>query len=394
MRTVVRPEQIGPGRWLLPRLPPSDPAALRRLASDCRELQAALGGVTRDAEWVLADLRRDWSGDAAAAAPVPLLTLREDLRIVRRALEVFADELERLATALDEAGQSHGWSWRKIAVVSTVVAVTAASIVVTVGSAGVGSPGAAAAETAVLSAAAGEMASATVTAAQAESAAVEGLLFAARLARSVEGLRAIVVPRVVTAALTTSQWAETPVGGAVVAGSTTAALEYAEDGRVDPVDVMVTGLIGAGESVVLAPGRYRGYQDLTEGRLSLMDQSGRRRQLMAIARARSPQRARPFSVPERQLKSHHKHADVFGVSPRYNKSSSAALNQAMQDFVVAPSTVRIDGLYKKQPAIMYTNYDSKVVVICKPDGTFWSMVEMRSKQRWHLWHDHSLGGSR
>src|SRR4051812_13540399 len=170
MRTVLLPEQIGPGRWLLPRLPPSDPAALRRLASDCRELEAVLVGVARDAEWVLADLRRDWSGDAAAAAPAPLLTLREDLRIVRRALELFADELERLSGALDEADESHGWSWRKIAVVSTVVAVTAASIVVTVGSAGVASPGAAAAESAVVSAAAGEMAAATVTVAQAESA--------------------------------------------------------------------------------------------------------------------------------------------------------------------------------------------------------------------------------
>ena len=47
MRVVVRPEQIGPGRWLLPRLPPSDPAALRRLSCDCRELEAVLGRHAR-----------------------------------------------------------------------------------------------------------------------------------------------------------------------------------------------------------------------------------------------------------------------------------------------------------------------------------------------------------
>jgi hypothetical protein len=64
----------------------------------------------------------------------------------------------------------------------------------------------------------------------------------------------------------------------------------------------------------------------------------------------------------------------------------------MQDFVSAPSTVRIDGTWKKEPAIMYTNYDSKVVVICEPDGRFWSTFVMQSRQRWHLWHDDMLGG--
>ncbi|MDQ1600750.1 MAG: hypothetical protein QOD68_2224, partial [Actinomycetota bacterium] len=162
MRIVVSPEQIGPGRWLLPRLPPSDPAALRRLADDCRELQAVLGGVARDADWVLADLRRGWSGDAASQAPAPLLILREDLSVVRHALDVFSFELDRLAAALSAAEERHGWSWRKVAVVSAVVAVTAGSVIVTVGSLGTASPGAAAAETAVVSAAAGEMAAASV----------------------------------------------------------------------------------------------------------------------------------------------------------------------------------------------------------------------------------------
>jgi Colicin D len=177
-----------------------------------------------------------------------------------------------------------------------------------------------------------------------------------------------------------------------VASSTTAALEYAEDGRVDPVDVVVTGLIGAGQSVVLAPGRYRGYRELTEDRLAVMEAPGRRRQLIAIARARSPQRVRPFSVPKKQAQTHHKHADVFGVSPRYNKSSAAALDQAMQDFVSAPSTIRIDGTYRKQPAVMYTDYDSGTTVICHVDGRFWTTVNVQGRQAWHLWHDQSIGG--
>ena len=213
----------------------------------------------------LADLRRGWSGEAASQAPAPLLTLREDLSVVRHALDVFASELDRLAAALSAAEERHGWSWRKVAVVSAVVAVTAGSVIVTVGSLGTASPGAAAAETAVVSAAAGEMAAASVAAASAEAAAVEGLMAAARLARTVEALRAIVVPRLIMASFTAAEFVDLPLGGAVVGASTTAAIEYLEDGRVNPADVVLATVLGATESVVLAPGRSRGYVELTPG---------------------------------------------------------------------------------------------------------------------------------
>jgi uncharacterized protein YukE len=392
MRAIVRAEEIGPGRWLLPRLPPSDPAALRRLGGDCRELAAVLAGVASDAEWVLADLRRDWTGQAAQQAPAPLLTLREDLDVVCHALDVFATELERLAGALADAEERHGWSWGKVSMVSAVVAVTAASVIVTVGTAGTASPVAAAADAAVVSAAAGELTAASMTAASAEAAAVEGLLTAARLARTVEALRAIVVPRLVTAAATTSEWAETPLGGATVGAATTAAVEFLEDGRVNPNDVIWAAVLGAGESVVLAPGRSRGYVELTERRLELMKQPGRRSELIRIARARFPQDERPFTVPRRQAKSHHKHAEVFGVSSNYSKASAAQLDRAMRDFVAQPSTVRIDGTWKQRPAMMYTNYDTGQVVLCHVDGRFMSAFVMKSRQRWHLWHNGSLGG--
>jgi hypothetical protein len=392
MRAVVAPEQIGPGRWLLPRLPPSDPAALRRLSCDCRELEAVLAGVARDAEWVLADLRRGWSGQAARQVPAPLLTLREDLTVVRHALEVFATELERLAGALDAAAERHGWSWRKVAMVSAVVAVTAGSVIVTVASCGTASAGAAAAETAVVSAAAGEMAAASVAAASAEATAVEGLLAAARLARTVEALRAIVVPRLVTTLATTSEWAETPLGAAAIAASTTAGLEYLEDGRVNPEDVMLTAVLGAGESVVLAPGRARGYVELTDRRLELMNQPGRRRELIRITRARAPQDERPFSVPARQAKTHHKHADVFGISQDYNMATAADLDRAMRDFVAQPSTVRINGTWQKEPAIIYTDYDTGTTVVCHTDGDFWTTITAQGRQFWHLWHDQAIGG--
>jgi uncharacterized protein YukE len=393
MRQVIAPEQIGPGRWLLPRLPPSDPAALRRLAADCRELQAVLDDVTRDAARVVADLRRGWSGAAASQAPAPLATLHEDLGVVSAALDVFATELERLAAALAAAEEQHGWSWHKIAVVSAVVAVTAGAVVVTVGSIGTASPGAAAAETAVISAAAGEMAAASVAAASAEAAAIEGLMVAARLARTVEALRAIVVPRLVMASFRAAEFADLPLGGAVIGASTTAAIEYIEDGRVNPVDVVLATVLGASESILLAPGRSSGFVDLTPQRTAMLRDPAQRRRLLSLPRARYPQKERPFSVSAHQGKTHHqKHAKVFGVSPNYNKASAAELERAMHDFVAKPSTVRIDGTWKKEPAIIYSNYDTRMTVVCRPDGAFRTAMTLGEKQAWHLWHHHAIGG--
>ena len=235
-----------------------------------------------------------------ARRPRRLLTLREDLSIVGRALDVFAAELDRLAAALAEAEEEHGWSWRKVALVSAVVVVTAGAVVVSVGSAGAATPGAAAAESAVVSAAAGQMAAASVAAASAEAAAVEGLLVAARLARTVEALRAIVVPRLMVASMTAAKWVETPLGGATVGGATSRRSTCSRTGRSTRRPSCWGALLGATESIVLSPGRSRGYVELTPSRLALMEQPARRRQLLAIARARSPQDVRPFSVHAKQ----------------------------------------------------------------------------------------------
>src|SRR3954447_528100 len=161
MRQVLAPQQVAPGRWLLPRLPPSDPAAPHRLATDCRELEVVLGRVGRDAQCVVAHLRRRWTGPSAAAAPAPLAQLVQDLTTVRRALCQLADELDRLAAALHRASREHDWSWRKAAAIGAVVAVSAGAVVVSVASAGTATPGAAAAETAAPSAAAGGLAAAS-----------------------------------------------------------------------------------------------------------------------------------------------------------------------------------------------------------------------------------------
>ena len=155
-------------------------------------------------------------------------------------------------------------------------------------------------------------------------------MVAARLARTVEALRAIVVPRLMVASVTAAKWAETPLGAAAVGGATSTAIDLLEDGDVSPEAVLWGALLGATESIVLSPGRSRGYVELTPSRLALMDHPARRRQLLSIARARSPQDVRPFSVPATQGKTHHKHADVFGVSPKYNKATAAQLDRAMK----------------------------------------------------------------
>jgi len=75
-----------------------------------------------------------------------------------------------------------------------------------------------------------------------------------------------------------------------------------------------------------------------------------------------------------------------------HKASAAELQRAMHDFVAAPSTVRIDGTWKKEPAIIYSNYDTHITVVCHMNGAFRTAMTLREKQAWHLWHDHAIGG--
>ncbi len=392
MRKVHPPIQVAPGRWLLPRLPPASPDALCRLAADCRELDAVLARVATDAQWLVADLRRDWSGTAARAAPAPLVQLVQDIGAVRRALRMFAEELERLAGALRRAAEQQDVSWRKVAAVSAVVGVTAAAVVVTVGSAGTATPGAAAAETAAVTAAAGEMAAASTAVAAAEASAAEGLLAAARIAQSVQALRAIVVPRLALAAMQAPVWVETPIGAGAVGAATTAGLEWLEDGRVAWGDVGLSAVLGAGESYVLSPGRSRGYLELTPKRLGLLQDPSRRRELLRINRAVFRQDERPLGFVARQLQSHFKHAKDFGVTAPYGRRAVADYEAAIRQHVAAPQTVRIDGCWNGSPAIFYGDYDSGRVVVCRPDGTFWTGLLLKPRQRWHLWHDMRVGG--
>jgi uncharacterized protein YukE len=392
MRKVQPPAQVAPGRWLLPRLPPADPDALTRLAADCREFDAVLARVSTNTQWLLADLRRDWSGDAARAAPAPLLQLVQDLGTVRRALRMFAEELDRLAGALRHAAAQHDVSWRKVAAISAVVAVTAGAVVVSVASAGTASPGAAAAETAVVSAAAGEMAAASTAAATAEASAAEGLLAAARIAQSVQTMRAIVVPRLALAAMQAPVWVETPIGAGALGAATTAGLEWLEDGRVAWGDVGLSAVLGAGESYVLSPGRSRGYVELTPKRLALLQDPSRRRELLRINKAMSLQDQRSASFESRQIQSHFKHAGDFGVFGPYTKANAGLFEASLRNFIARGDVVRIEGSWHGSPAVFYAEYESGLTVITHPDGSYWTGMSFSDAKRWHLWHDGTVGG--
>jgi hypothetical protein len=68
------------------------------------------------------------------------------------------------------------------------------------------------------------------------------------------------------------------------------------------------------------------------------------------------------------------------------------LELAIGEFVINPETVRIDGQWRGQPCIYYTNYDTKVAVICRPDGDLWQIYKLSRKQHYRLWHEGRIAG--
>jgi uncharacterized protein YukE len=386
-------EHVGPGRWLLPPMPTDDADALQRLAADWRELAALLDAEARRASSVVDRLRRDWQGPGSLAAPTPLRRLLDDTATVCRALHDAADQVDALAVALRHAREQHGWSWRKITAIGAVVVVSAAAITVTVGSAGAAAPGAAAAEGAVVGAAAAEMAAASTTALLAKAAA-RALLAVAQLARTVQTVRAVVVPRLVLASMQAPVWIETPIGAGLTSGAIAAGLDVVdgEDDGVDWLAVAFTTLVGAGEVYALSPGRSRGFRPLSDRDYERMSDPSERASLIRINRRASAQGPRNLSTNPHQLKTHFKRAELLGVDRNYNRVNAVAFESALRRFVASDQTVRIEGRWTGRPAVIYADYDSRLVVVCRPGDEFWSLFALSPPQRWHLWYERSLGG--
>jgi uncharacterized protein YukE len=375
-------------------MPTDDADALQRLAADWRELASLLQAEARRAASEVDRLRRDWSGPGSLAAPTPLQRLLDDTATVCRALRDAAQQVEALALALRQASEDHDWSWRKITAIGAVVVVSAAAIAVTVGSAGAATPGAAAAESAVVGAAAAEMAAASATALVARAAAARALLAAAQLARTVQTVRAIVVPRLVLASMQAPVWIETPIGAGLTSGAIAAGLDMVddEDDGVDWLSVAFATLVGAGEVYSVSPGRSRWYRPLGVRDFERMSDPRVRADLIRINRDASTQGPRNLSTDPHQLKTHFKRAYLLGVNRNYNRANAAAFESALRRFVASDKTVRIEGKWVGEPAVFYADYDSRLVVICRPGGAFWSLFELTHPQGWHLWYERSLGG--
>ena len=387
-------EHVGPGRWLLPPMPTDDTDSLQRLAADWRELAALLDAEARRAASEVDRLRHDWRGPGSLAAPTPLQRLLDDTATVCRALRDAAEQVEALALALMHAGEQHHWSWRKITAIGAVVAVSAAAIAVTVASAGAATPGAAAAESAAVGAAAAEMAAASTAALAARAAAARALLAVAQLARTVQVARAIVVPRLVLASMRTPVWIETPIGAGLTSGAIAAGLDLVdgEDDGVDWLSVAFTALVGAGEVYAVSPGRSRGFQPLGPRDIDRMSDRRVAVQLVRINLSSTPQTPRTFSAEPQLLKTHYKHAELLGLPRNYNKVNAAAFEAALNRFVKSSQTVRIRGTWLGKPAVFYAEYDTGIVLICRPGETYWSLIKLTEYQRWHFWYEGSLGG--
>jgi hypothetical protein len=211
----------------------------------------------------------------------------------------------------------------------------------------------------------------------------------------VQGLRTITVPRLYIAATKVPIAVETPLGGAVVGGGTTAVLQYADDGKVHPADVALGALLGGGENAAIGGRGWsaRRHPIGSAADLRLMARPRERSRLLDRARTSAPQDQRPYERDVRPLQTHYKHAKHFGVTGNWNKNSVDEFDDALRRFVAAPGTVRIDGTWHKQPAIIYADYDRRLTLVCHPDGRYWTAQPSTAGQYWWLWYTHRLGGS-
>jgi hypothetical protein len=189
-------------------------------------------------------------------------------------------------------------------------------------------------------------------------------------------------------------WIETPIGAGVTSGAIAAGLDMVdgEDDGVDWLSVAFTALVGAAEVYAISPGRSRGFRSIGDRDYDRMARPRVRSELISIGRQTTQQFPRPFSAGTRQLKTHYKRVDLLGLSKNYNESNANAYEAALRRFVGSSDHVRIAGKYLGQGAVFYVDYDSRIVVVCRPGDTFWLLLQPTPRQHWHLWYEHSLGG--
>jgi hypothetical protein len=99
-----------------------------------------------------------------------------------------------------------------------------------------------------------------------------------------------------------------------------------------------------------------------------------------------------LTTSSRQLQSKFKHADQFGIDENYSKSSAFKYENALHDFVKDSGTVRIEGTYLNDPAILNYNPSSGLIVVQSNDGSFVRGFKMSDQQAANVILRGSLGG--
>ncbi len=85
-----------------------------------------------------------------------------------------------------------------------------------------------------------------------------------------------------------------------------------------------------------------------------------------------------------QLQKKFKHAADFGVDGTYNPARARQYHDAIRDHVERPSTVALQGTYRRQPVVHHVDPSTGVNVITMPDGTLISGWKLNPAQLQNL----------
>jgi len=102
--------------------------------------------------------------------------------------------------------------------------------------------------------------------------------------------------------------------------------------------------------------------------------------------------ARTITTDQAQMEAKSKHASDFGVQSPRGAQGFEDFRQAVTDFVNDPATIRIDGTYRGDPAILNYNPATRLVVVQQPTGEFVSGWQMSPAQLHYVQTTGSLGG--
>ncbi len=87
-----------------------------------------------------------------------------------------------------------------------------------------------------------------------------------------------------------------------------------------------------------------------------------------------------LTYSQAQLQHSFKHAKDFGVSGSWNKRNGELFQNAIENHVRNPNTVRISGSYRGSPATHFYNPTNGNNVFTKADGNFWGGWKLSQEQ--------------